>query len=208
MARPVSIDDDTILRAAREVFMELGYAATTQQIATRAGVSSGSIFKRFPSKEELFWQCMQYRDTEEVAMMERMASLAGDRSVPENLTELLSRMILVLTHEMPSIMMAWSNLPPDFLATKFDGEGHPSRHIEELLEAYLTTEMNDGRMARADAHTLTQVIMGTAFHYVFMNMTAGGSRRPSATDPAWIDQVESYAANFIQLMWTGLTPPA
>lgn len=43
-----------IHEAAREVFAERGYGATTREIATRAGVSHDLIFRYFDSKEKLF----------------------------------------------------------------------------------------------------------------------------------------------------------
>jgi AcrR family transcriptional regulator len=43
-----------INEAAREVFAERGYGATTREIATRAGVSHDLIFRYFDSKEKLF----------------------------------------------------------------------------------------------------------------------------------------------------------
>lgn len=44
--------------AAREVFGELGYAATTREIASRAGVSHELIFRYFDSKEKLFFDAV------------------------------------------------------------------------------------------------------------------------------------------------------
>jgi AcrR family transcriptional regulator len=41
--------------AAREVFAERGYGATTREIASRAGVSHDLIFRYFDSKEKLFF---------------------------------------------------------------------------------------------------------------------------------------------------------
>ena len=38
MARPVSIKDETIIAAARQVFLERGIQATTAEVAQRAGV--------------------------------------------------------------------------------------------------------------------------------------------------------------------------
>lgn len=44
-----------LLEAALELFVEKGFAATrSEEIATRAGVSKGTLFLYFPSKEELF----------------------------------------------------------------------------------------------------------------------------------------------------------
>jgi AcrR family transcriptional regulator len=54
MPRPVSIQDDVILRAAREIFLEKGWDATTSEIAAKAGVSNGIIFKRFKTKGDSF----------------------------------------------------------------------------------------------------------------------------------------------------------
>ena len=44
-----------LLAAALELFVEKGYAATrVEEVAARAGVSKGTLFLYFPSKEELF----------------------------------------------------------------------------------------------------------------------------------------------------------
>ena len=47
-----------IQEAAREVFAERGYGATTREIATRAGVSHDLIFRYFDSKERLFFDAV------------------------------------------------------------------------------------------------------------------------------------------------------
>jgi AcrR family transcriptional regulator len=44
--------------AAREVFGEFGYEATTREIALRAGVSHELIFRYFDSKEKLFFDAV------------------------------------------------------------------------------------------------------------------------------------------------------
>jgi AcrR family transcriptional regulator len=58
MGRNKSISDDDLLAAARRVFVEHGYAASTREIARRAGVSEGLIFQRFKTKEDLFFAAM------------------------------------------------------------------------------------------------------------------------------------------------------
>ena len=47
-----------IQAAAREVFAERGYGATTREIASRAGVSHDLIFRYFDSKEKLFFDAV------------------------------------------------------------------------------------------------------------------------------------------------------
>src|SRR5215470_10839817 len=58
MVRPARITDSQILVAARDVFLEKGISATTAEVARRAGIAEGSIFKRFPTKEHLFCAAM------------------------------------------------------------------------------------------------------------------------------------------------------
>jgi AcrR family transcriptional regulator len=58
-----------VLDAARELFDEVGYeSATIRQIASRAGVSVGSVFTGFYSKQHILSEVMQ----------ERLAALYGD----------------------------------------------------------------------------------------------------------------------------------
>ncbi|KOG86945.1 TetR family transcriptional regulator, partial [Streptomyces varsoviensis] len=42
-----------VLRAAREVFGELGYGAPMEDVARRARVGVGTVYRRFPSKDVL-----------------------------------------------------------------------------------------------------------------------------------------------------------
>lgn len=48
--------DDAVIRAAREVFAEHGMAAPITEVAQRAGVGVASIYRRYPSKNELVEQ--------------------------------------------------------------------------------------------------------------------------------------------------------
>jgi AcrR family transcriptional regulator len=45
---------DKVLRAAREAFAASGYGVPLDEIAARAGVGPGTVYRHFPSKEALF----------------------------------------------------------------------------------------------------------------------------------------------------------
>lgn len=45
---------DKVLRAAREAFAASGYDVPLDEIAARAGVGPGTVYRHFPSKEALF----------------------------------------------------------------------------------------------------------------------------------------------------------
>nr|WP_262386748.1 TetR/AcrR family transcriptional regulator [Streptomyces sp. TRM49041] len=59
VARPAPLRVDAqrnlehVLRAAREVFGELGYGAPMEDVARRARVGVGTVYRRFPSKDVL-----------------------------------------------------------------------------------------------------------------------------------------------------------
>jgi AcrR family transcriptional regulator len=63
-----------ILAAADEVFAEQGAAASTEEVARRAGVAVGTVFRHFPTKQDLLVAIMK-------ALLERLreqaAALAG-----------------------------------------------------------------------------------------------------------------------------------
>ncbi|MBZ5602509.1 MAG: TetR/AcrR family transcriptional regulator [Acidobacteriia bacterium] len=58
MARTKSISDADLLKAARQVFVEKGFAASTREIARQAGISEGVLFQRFHTKDDLFFAAM------------------------------------------------------------------------------------------------------------------------------------------------------
>src|SRR5207247_2339027 len=45
---------DKVLHAAREAFAESGYGVPLDEIAGRAGVGPGTVYRHFPAKEALF----------------------------------------------------------------------------------------------------------------------------------------------------------
>ena len=58
VARPLRADAarnrENVLRAAREAFAESGYGVPLDEIAARAGVGPGTVYRHFPTKEALF----------------------------------------------------------------------------------------------------------------------------------------------------------
>ena len=45
---------EKVLQAARDAFAASGYGVSLDEIAARAGVGPGTVYRHFPSKEELF----------------------------------------------------------------------------------------------------------------------------------------------------------
>ncbi|HEY3708949.1 MAG TPA: helix-turn-helix domain-containing protein [Amycolatopsis sp.] len=52
-------NDDRVLAAAREVFLEQGADAPVSAIAARAGVGMGTLYRRYPAKEDLMRELLK-----------------------------------------------------------------------------------------------------------------------------------------------------
>lgn len=89
MGRRPAISEDELLAAARAVFLEKGIAATTADVANRCGVSEATVFRRFPTKTELFRNALVFRPPD---WIEDLPDLAGQGD-PHDLMAALVRRI-------------------------------------------------------------------------------------------------------------------
>jgi AcrR family transcriptional regulator len=71
--READLNDARLMQAALEVFAEQGWEAPVSEIARRAGVGMGSLYRRYPSKE-LLAQRMRIRWMEGLADQARAAT--------------------------------------------------------------------------------------------------------------------------------------
>jgi len=91
---------NTILDAAAQVLKAEGYAqATTNTIADRAGVSIGSVYEYFPSKEAIFASLIERTDNLTAELGIKLLGDAEKLSAEEFLRALLNgRITMALTH--------------------------------------------------------------------------------------------------------------
>jgi AcrR family transcriptional regulator len=64
---------ERVLNAARDVFAESGFDASLDEIAGRAGVGIGTVYRAFPTKEALFGAVANARVADLVAEADRRA---------------------------------------------------------------------------------------------------------------------------------------
>ena len=66
---------DRIVAAALDQVAEGGYAsASVQAVAARAGVATGSVYRHFPSKAELFGEVFRRQAEQELGVLEEIAA--------------------------------------------------------------------------------------------------------------------------------------
>src|ERR1700686_3335041 len=80
-----------IVQAAREVFATAGLAASIDEIAQRAGVGTGTLYRHFPTKEALFEAIVIGRVEDLVEEGRRLIATDGPKTA---LFKLLSKIVL------------------------------------------------------------------------------------------------------------------
>jgi AcrR family transcriptional regulator len=164
MARPQSITDEEILEAAREVFLEHGIQAPTSVIAERAGISEGTIFRRFETKETLFHSAMGIpHDPAWFAMTEE---LAEHEDVEEALLILGEEMIDFFTDMIPKLSMLMSCGAAEPHMFNENSDAPPIRAIRKLTH-FFDAQQKARRLQNFDPEIGARMFLGSIFHYCF-----------------------------------------
>ncbi|MRH91770.1 TetR family transcriptional regulator [Nocardia sp. SYP-A9097] len=90
--RSAERNDSLVLRAARDAFAELGWNAPVSEIARRAGVGMGSLYRRYGSKDQLA-QAIRVAGTEKAAA-EAQAAVTAE---PDDAWRALVRFLRAMT---------------------------------------------------------------------------------------------------------------
>jgi len=197
MARPTTIQNETILTAARELFLERGVQATTSELASRAGVSEGTLFKRFGSKERLLRAAVEgYAG--EIPWMQGVQESVGKGDIEQNLVMLAERGIQFFRSLIPLLMQAWS-AGDGVMPLSFRQPNPPPLRALRTLSAYLDAEMSLGRLRRVDPELAARAFMGSLMHYAFFELFMHGHTPP-------LMAVSVYAKRLVGLLWGGLMP--
>src|ERR1700744_1738054 len=91
---------DAILAAAHEVFEEEGVLASLDGIAMRAGVGNATLYRNFPTRDDLLAAVMEANIVAAITEAERLARTLGPR---EALVEWLLQLAwqLRIWHDLP-----------------------------------------------------------------------------------------------------------
>jgi AcrR family transcriptional regulator len=102
MARPQTISDEQIHRAARDVFVEHGPGAPVALIAEKLGVSHAALFGRVGTKEQLLLDALC---SGRPPAMERLAGPPPDHHAREALVEMLAGLMVFFRQVVPNLVV-------------------------------------------------------------------------------------------------------
>lgn len=198
MARPTVIRESDILHAAREVFLSRGFRATTAEVAARAGISEGSIFKRFRSKFELFRAAMGSLD-HEPAFLEPLAQSVGKGDLRANLVALGRQLTAHLREVVPLHLVAFSNPGPDGAPQHLRDTRPVPLRILEVMTGYFEAEMRAGRLARRDPEIVARTFLGAIHQYVVFDLLFQAESGRSMPE-------ETYLRGMVDTLFRGIEP--
>jgi len=166
MARPVSIQEDQILKISRELFMAEGYKVSTSRIARKAGISEGSLFKHFKTKAGLFLAAMAVQNSES-NWQKHLLSSAGTGNIRSTLESTGNLLLQRLRLIMPRLMMiSSSGITLQKHCTPPGVQPPPLLHIE-LLTRYFQAETAAGRLSIPDPKIQAHAFLGALSHYAW-----------------------------------------
>jgi AcrR family transcriptional regulator len=166
MARPKSIDTEEILEAAREVFLEDGIQATTAKIARHAGISEGTIYRRFSTKQDLFVAAMDLPDPP--SWVERVEAIDEEGDLRLALYEVALEIVDFFEEVIPKLTMVMSNLDEK---TLLGDQGEPPLRVLKPLMRLFERERRRGRIGPCDTEVVSRMFLGSLFHFAFAEIS-------------------------------------
>ena len=198
MARPVTITNEQILEAARRVFLERGYTANTAEIARAAGVSEGTLFKRYETKDVLFYAALGLPKS--APWVDNLQNRVGKGDVRTQLRDLAFELIAFFRDLLPRLTMMWScRVPPSQRPPKHGV--HPAERGTQAIAEYLAAEVRLQRLRACDPNVMVRMFTGAVYHFVMMEIM--GMHMAAVPMSA-----ESFVHGLVDTLWQGLRPEA
>ena len=153
---------EKIVKSAVSLFIQQGVAkTTTKQIANSASVAEGSIYRYFPSKDELAWQV--FKDYHQTLAIQLQQSAPSEMSLKQKINSLVSCFLKMADEDW--LMFSY------YLTSQHT-------HMKKVTEAMLTPYqvltdvveqgVKTGEIKTHDTKILTAMMMG-AVHQVAIN---------------------------------------
>lgn len=198
MARPTTISDERILEAARAVFLEQGIAATTAEVAKRAGVAEGSIFKRFATKAELFKAAVQV-DSDDPEFLRTLVAARDEDDPRHVLYRAGLEAVAFFRRLMPLAMLQFGTGKKAGIPDQLLGPNAPPLRALKTLAAFIERQIRSGRMRKHEPEIVARMLLGSIQSYVFYELLLRAQRKMPLP-------VEDYLRGLINVLWTGVEP--
>lgn len=152
---------DRLLAAARSVVEEHGYGgASVAAISVAAGVATGTLYRHFGSKAELFVEVFRDVCGREVDAMRAAVAQVGDDGRPDPVERVLAPLDVFARRALQNRTLAWALLaePVDALVDEVRLEYR--RTYRDLLVGLLADAVDAGALPPQDAGLTAAALVG------------------------------------------------
>lgn len=187
-----------IIDAAMELMMEIGYtAATTKDIARRAGVNECTIFRKFGEKKEIVLQAMTQSKWHPDLRPEDFEQRTG------NLEEDLRHFSCVYMNKVTDkfVKLSIGLRTPELADDTMGGILSVPMTFKQGLIQYFGEMHQKGILNRTDAEYLAMMFLSLNFGFVFFKASFGDSLTP-LTEEAFRDRMVTTFVNGIMRQGT------
>lgn len=183
-----------MLKAAAQVFARRGYAgATTNHIAERAGVSIGSLYEYFPSKDALLVALMEAHIREGEAVLARAAAevAAAPRSLTATIRHLARAMVELHARDrnLHRVLFEEAPLPRQLRELLSAMEARIIDQVELLLRSAPEVTVADPTLAAA-------VVVKTV-EALTHNLVVHGERGRNHEIDAYVEEIVRLVASYV-----------
>jgi len=168
MARTKKISNEQILVAARKMFDAHGFSATTSQIAEAAGISEGSIFRRWSSKDDLLIAALGVQRPPWVDGLEALSE-DEERPVAEQLEWLGLQMLDFFREHIPkmtAVLACGMAMRQKFMRSD---NAPPVVGVRAVTE-YFANLRKQGRIRFTDPEVAARMFVAAMVHYAMADI--------------------------------------
>lgn len=195
MGRPKSISDEDLLAVARTEFLRKGAFGSTKEIARHAGISEAALFKRYPTKAQLFLAALVPPTPGLEPVLERAQAAktarAGLHLVALAVLDYFRTAIPMILPMLTQRELGDTHLPRNF-------QTNPATTLLAAVARHYRTEAARGRLRTASPDAAASALV-SAMHSIVLFEIMGfhGGAMPTTAIRALVDS-----------LWDGLEPMA
>lgn len=181
-----------ILDAAVTQLADGGYAgATVQAVAGRAQVATGTVYRHFPSKAELFAEVFRRASQRELDVLEQLLAGSGSRPAAERIAaaaEAFARR--ALAEPARAYALIAEPVDPGVEAERLAFR----RGYRDVFAAALEDGVAAGELEPHDTRTLAAALVGALGEVLVGPLAAGSDRRARSHEPL-VASIVSFCVN-------------
>ena len=198
MGRPKAIEDEDLLRKARQVFRERGYKVSTRELAKAVGLSQAALYLRYKDKDELFFAALGPGSE----AIKQFIDLDPTKHTPR--TYLKEFGVMLRAHQrsvLPNILAIVAHPARGYGAHMLNEVHRHNRagEISQILVQRLRVWQEKGEISDVPIVPFAHLFMQAVHTKAFIDVLVG--RDPSPAQPADMQE-------FVDVFWQGLRPAA